>query len=40
MSWDSEHFDPLPPSTIEPPPQQKHWLKRLLAPLGGIALLI
>jgi Zn-dependent protease len=40
MSWDSEHFDPLPPSSIEPPPQQqKHWLKRLLAPLSGIALL-
>ena len=42
MSWDSEHFDPLPPPPpIEPPPQpQKHWLKRLLAPLSGIALLI
>ena len=41
MSWDSEHFDPLPPASIEPPPQQqKHWLKRLLAPLSGIALLI
>ena len=41
MSWDSEHFDPLPPASIEPPPQpQKHWLKRLLAPLTGIALLI
>ena len=41
MSWDSEHFDPLPPTSIEPPPQpQKHWLKRLLAPLSGIALLI
>jgi len=40
MSWDSEHFDPLPPTSIEPPPPQKHWLKRLLAPLSGIALLI
>ena len=41
MSWDSEHFDPLPPATIEPPPQQqKHWLKRLLAPFTGMALLI
>src|SRR5205085_4073165 len=41
MSWDSEHFDPLPPSSVEPPPQQqKHWLRRLLAPLSGIALLI
>jgi len=41
MSWDSEHFDPLPPTSIEPPPQpQRHWLKRLLAPLSGIALLL
>src|SRR6185312_10303374 len=29
-----------PPTSIEPPPPQKHWLKRLLAPLSGIALLI
>jgi Zn-dependent protease len=41
MSWDSEHFDPLPPASVEPPPQrQKHWLKRLLAPFTGMALLI
>jgi Zn-dependent protease len=40
MSWDSEHFDPLPPATVEPPPQQKHWLRRLLAPFTGMALLI
>jgi Zn-dependent protease len=41
MSWDPGHFDPTPPASIEPPaPPRQHWLRRLLAPLAGIGLLI
>ncbi|MDX6551066.1 MAG: hypothetical protein QOJ31_1750 [Gaiellales bacterium] len=41
MSWDPGHFDPTPPASVEPPvPPRQHWLRRLLAPLAGIGLLI
>jgi Zn-dependent protease len=41
MSWEPEHFDPTPPTTLEPPtPPRPHWLKRLLAPVAGVGLLL
>jgi Zn-dependent protease len=40
MSWDPGHFDPTPPASVEPPAPRQHWLRRLLAPLAGIGLLI
>ncbi|MDX6547774.1 MAG: hypothetical protein QOG33_1324 [Gaiellales bacterium] len=41
MSWDPGHFDPTPPASVEPPaPPRQHWLRRLLAPVAGVGLLI
>jgi Zn-dependent protease len=41
MSWEPGHFDPTPPTTLEPPtPPRPHWLKRLLAPVAGAGLLV
>ena len=40
MSWNPEHFEPTPPAQIEQPPPKPHWLRRLLAPFAGVALLV
>jgi Zn-dependent protease len=40
MSWDPGHFDPAPPVQVDAPPPRQHWLRRLLAPVAGVGLLI
>jgi Zn-dependent protease len=46
VSWEPQHYEPLPPPTAEleppPPPVQRpqHWLRRLFAPFAGAALLV
>jgi Zn-dependent protease len=49
MSWDPGHFERTPQTewrpperepVQEPPPQEKHWLRRLFAPVIGLGLLL
>ena len=46
MSWEPQQYEPLPPPPAPEPPgpgpvqQPQHWLKRLLAPVAGVGLLI
>lgn len=40
MSWDPGNADPAPPAEIEAPPPRQHWLRRLLAPVAGLGLLV
>ena len=40
VSWEPDHFDPMPPVAAEPPPERQHWLRRLLAPVAGAGLVL